>query len=74
MTATEDCSNVTAIFLIQPVSYLQYGQAAYPANSSFSRETLEETSTSALLADASSVLGRSSPPFQHLYLTVVTWI
>ena len=52
MTATEDCSNVTAIFLIQPVNYLQHGQAAHPANSGFSRETLEETSTSTLLADA----------------------
>lgn len=34
MTATEEDSNVTAIILIQPASYLQHGQAAYPANSS----------------------------------------
>ena len=35
MTATGDCSKVTAIILIQPVSYLQYRQAAHPANLSF---------------------------------------
>ena len=35
MNATEDCSKVTAIILIQPASYLQHGRAAYPANLSF---------------------------------------
>ena len=29
MTATEDCSKVTAIILIQPASYLQCARAAY---------------------------------------------
>ena len=52
MTATEDCSNVTAIILIQPASYLQCGQAAYPANLSLGGETHEEPSTKTLLADA----------------------
>ena len=52
MTATEDCSNVTAIILIQPASHLQHGQAAYPANLSLGGETHEEPSTKTLLADA----------------------
>ena len=50
MTATEDYSNVTGIILIQPVSYLQCGQAAYPANLSLGGETHEEPSTDTLLA------------------------
>ena len=73
MTATEDCSNVTAIILIQPVSYLQYGQAAYPANLSLGGETHEEPSTKTPLADAVDERETSSPAtFKHLYLTVVT--
>lgn len=71
MTATEDCSNVTAIILIQPASYLQHGQAAYPANLSLGGETHEEPSTKTLLADVFEDEGNSQP-FKHLYLTVVT--
>ena len=43
---------MTAIILIQPASYLQHGQAAYPANLSLGGETHEEPSTKTLLADA----------------------
>ena len=42
MAATENCSKVTAIFLIQPVSYLLRRQAAYPANYSNGEEDLWE--------------------------------
>ena len=59
MTATEDYSNVTAMFLIQPASYLQYGQAAYPANLSFGVEIYKEISISALLAYAFARKDRS---------------
>jgi len=73
MTATEDCSNVTAIILIQPVSYLQHGQAAYPANLSLGGEAHEEPSTKTLLADAVDERETGRPAsFKHLYLTVVT--
>ena len=35
MTATQEGLPGDGHFLIQPASYLQYGQAAYPANLSF---------------------------------------
>ena len=35
MTATGDCSKVTAIILIQPTIYLQFGRAAHHAKLSF---------------------------------------
>ena len=60
MTATEYCSNVTAIILIQPASYLQHGRAAYPANLSFCWLISEEFNCSSTpLADAFEVKHRS---------------
>ena len=60
-------------FLIQPVCYLQYGRAAHPAEFEFRTGSLaRRLRLSTQLADAVSVLGQSSSPFQHLYLTVVT--
>ena len=60
MTATEDCSKVTAICLIQPVSYLQYGLAAYPANLSLCWLISEEFNfSSTLLANVFADKDRS---------------
>ena len=60
MTATEDCSKVTAILLIQPASYLQCGRAAHPANLSFCWLISEEFNfSSTLIADAFADKDRS---------------
>ena len=66
MTATRDCSNGTAILLIQPASNLEYGRAAYPANLSFlfGRPAMGTYVPYDLIAGVVKVLGRNSPPLQ----------
>ena len=49
MTAAGRVTKATVILLIQPISFLQYGQAAYPAKLSFGVEIHREISTSTLL-------------------------